>query len=71
MNQITEFQTEFVHRDLLTQEPSQDDLDGNTVADLDELEYRPIPAQQVLKMKVKVRVAGPGLPMRYPLADEE
>ena len=66
MDQIIEMQTDRTQR----REQFQHDSDDITVDDLQEVEYRPVPPQRALKVKVKIRVIGPGKPLRYPLADE-
>ena len=70
MDQIVEIQPDVTHRYAAEQEQLPGDLDGFTADDLDEVEYRPLPPQRVFKVKVKLRIAGPGKPMQYPLMDE-
>lgn len=71
MDQIAELPTEITPPELLDEEQLRGDLDPSGPDDIGDIEYRPMPAQQVWKKKVKVRVVGPGQPMRYPLTDEE
>ena len=71
MDQIVEIQTDVTHRHLAEQERLQDDGDNFMTDDLGEIEYRPIPPSRVLKVQAKLRVAGSGKPLQYPLADEE
>ena len=71
MDQIVEIQPDVTPRYSSEQEQLQNDLDGFTADDLDEVEYRPVPPHRAFKVKVKLRIAGPGKPMRYPLMDGE
>ena len=71
MDQIVEIQPDVTPRYSSEQEQLPNDLDGFTADDLDEVEYRPVPPHRVFKVKVKLRITGPGKPMRYPLMDEE
>ena len=71
MDQIVETQTPVTHRHLAEQEQLQGDGDYFMADDLREIEYRPIPPSRVLKVQAKLRVAGSGKPLQYPLADEE
>lgn len=69
MDQIVDVQPDVTHRYSPEQEQVPGELDAFTADDLDEVEYRPVPPHREFKMKVKLRIAGPGKPMRYPTMD--
>ncbi len=70
MAQIPDLQTEIEPHYRLDQERPQGASDDFPDEGATEMMYRSMPADRVIKVKVKLRVAGPGKPMKYPLPDE-
>lgn len=70
MAQIPDLQTEVEPHYRLDQERPQGASDSFLDDELAEMMYRSMPPDRVIKVKVKLRVTGPGKPMEYPLPDE-
>ena len=70
MDQISEFDVETPEVITVQEEHAHKGFEYPSADDFSEIEYRPIPATRVLKVKVKARLVGPGRPMRHSLEGE-